>query len=82
MAMLVVVPVEEGRYPLACVGQTLEAFGRIGPILQGLELRLRKRVVIRGVRVALGHPQSLQQLGYRLRRHRSASVSMQVNWSR
>lgn len=78
MTMLVVVPVEEARRPAACLFQTCEAAGIVWPILQGLELRLLERVVIRGVRTraALGHLQFLQQLGHRLHRHGCAPVGM------
>ena len=60
MSMLIVIPVKEPRRPLVRLRQAVEAVGIIGPILQRLELRLRKGVVIGGMRarVALGHPHS------------------------
>lgn len=51
--MLVVVPVEEARRPLVRLHQALEAFGIVGPILQGLELRLGDCTLV-GQRVLQG----------------------------
>ena len=50
VAMLVVVPVEEAAAGLARVLDRVEPIGELGPVLQGLEVRLRVGVVGRGVR--------------------------------
>jgi len=55
VAMLAVVPVEEGTAVGTAVLRGAEALGKVGPVLERLELRLGERVVVRDAwsRVAL-----------------------------
>ena len=52
--MFVVVPGEELLAVSASVLDRAEAIGEVGSVLQGFELRLRVRIVIRHVRAAVG----------------------------
>lgn len=53
VAVLLVVPVEETLTVSACALERAEALGEVGAVLQGLELRLRVRVVIRDMWTAV-----------------------------
>ena len=68
MVMILVVPRKELLAKGACIFNGAEAVGEFGPVLQGLELALRVRVVIRDVRAAMGsgHPQIGHQQRHRL----------------
>ena len=79
MAMLLVVPGEEGSAVGACVSERAKARREAGLVLQGLELRLGIRVVIRNVRAAVrfGDAQIAQQRSHRLGAHAAAAVGMQ-----
>jgi hypothetical protein len=59
VAVLVVMPGEEGATVRPCVRDAAEALRAFGPVLHGLELRLREGVVVRdvGPTVALGDVQ-------------------------
>src|ERR1039458_817580 len=54
MAVFVVVPVEEVLAVSASVLDRAEAIWEVGSVLQGFELRLGVRIVIRDVRAAVG----------------------------
>jgi len=49
MVMFKVIPVEEAARPETGCGDGLEAVGIVRVVLHNLELRLRKRVIVRGV---------------------------------
>ena len=78
MAVLAVVPGKECLAMASGVFDAAKALREVGAVFHGLELRLRIRVVIRGVRatVALGHVQVNQQTGHRLGAHGGATISM------
>ena len=79
VAVLVVVPVEEALTVRASVLERAEARGEVGPVLQGLELRFRVRVVIRDMRAAVGAGdiEIDQQLRDGLGAHARAPIGMQ-----
>lgn len=64
MMMLTVVPIEKGAAKLVSILKTAESFWELRPILQGLKLRFRERVVIGDVRarMSLSHAQLSEQL--------------------
>ena len=78
-AVLVVVPGEEGLAVGTRVFDAAEARGELGSVLQGFELRLRVRVVVRdvGSAVALGDIEIDQQAGHRLGAHGGTAIGMQ-----
>ena len=53
VAVLVVVPVKEPLAVSASVLDRAEAIGEVGSVLQGFELRLGVRIVVRDVRAAV-----------------------------
>jgi len=67
VVVFMIVPVEKWPGLAPGILKRPEPLRRAGPVLQRLELRLRKWVVVRHSwpRVALGHPQSGQQQGHR-----------------
>lgn len=79
VAMVVVVPVEEMLTMSPGILERSEALREVWPILQGLELRLRVRVVVRDVRTAVGagDVQIDQQLRDGLGAHARAPIGMQ-----
>ena len=79
VAMIMVVPVEELLAVSASVFDRAEAIGEVGSVLQGFELRLGVRIVVRDVRAAvgLGDLQVDQERGDRLRSHAGAAIGMQ-----
>ena len=56
MTVLIVVPSKEGLAVASSILKAAKAFWKVGAVFHGLELRLRERVVVRGVgtTVALG----------------------------
>lgn len=68
MVVLLVVPGKESLTESTGFLDTAEALGELGAILEGLELRLGKRVVIAGMwpAVRLGDPQIGKQEGHGL----------------
>ena len=54
VAVFLIVPVEEGLTKSPCIFKGAESFREIGSVLEGLELRFGKRVVVAGVRPAVG----------------------------
>ena len=77
--MFVVVSAEEPLAVGSAILDAAEAPGEVGTVLQGLELRLGERVVVRGVRpaVGLGELQIDQQRGDGLRAHAGAAIGVQ-----
>ena len=71
VAVLGVVPGKECLAMASGVFDAAKALREVGAVFHGLELRLRIRVVVRGVgaAVALGHVQVNQQTGHRLGAH-------------
>ena len=65
VAMLVVVPGEELARMRSGVLEAPEACGELGPVLEGFELRLRERIVVRDPRPREGsrHTEIDQELG-------------------
>src|SRR3984885_8226886 len=79
VAMVMVVPAEELLAMSASIFDRAEAIREVRPVLQGLELRLGVRIVIRDVRAAmgLGDLQVDQKCGDRLGSHAGAAISVQ-----
>ena len=79
VAVFVVVPAEELLAVSASIFDRAEAIGEVGPVLQGLELRLGVRIVVRDVRpaVGLGDLQIDQQRGNGLGSHAGAAIGVQ-----
>ena len=79
MAVLGVVPREERSAVARCVIDPEEATRETGVVLQDLELRLRKRVVIRNLRPAQRsrHAEIGEQLCCALARHGCATIGIQ-----
>src|ERR1700735_2735737 len=79
VAMVMVVPAEELLAMSASIFDRAEAIREVRPVLQGLELRLGVRIVIRDVRAAmgLGDLQVDQERGDRLGSHAGAAISVQ-----
>jgi hypothetical protein len=77
--MLVVVPGEEGWTVGGRRLEAAEARGEVGPVLHGLELRLRVRVVVGDVRaaVALGTSRSTSKAATGLERMLAAAIGVQ-----
>src|SRR5680860_1324919 len=77
MTMNVVVPGEETLAVSSGGFDRVEPLGEVGPVLQGLERRLRERVVIGHMRtrVGLGDAEVGQQERDRFRGHRSVSYT-------
>src|SRR3990170_4894996 len=71
VSMFRVVPVEEVHQESAGILDGAKALREIGPILEGLKVSLRERVVVGnlGATVALGYPQVGQQESHRLGDH-------------
>src|SRR5664279_2841050 len=78
--MFRVVPAKEGLAMCPCVFDRAEAFGEVGPVLQGLELCLGVRIVVGDVRsaVGLGHLQIHEQGGHGLGAHARARSACRV----
>jgi hypothetical protein len=78
VTVLVVVPVEERAAVGAAVLGGSEALGKVGPVLERLELGLGEWVVVRDVRprVALRDAEVGVQMRNRLRGHRRPAVSV------
>src|SRR5450759_4551887 len=67
VAVFVVVPGEELLAVSASVLDRAEAIGEVGSVLQGFELRLGVRIVIRHVRAAIcchGRYRPMRRIGY------------------
>jgi len=79
VAMLAVVPVEEPLAVRAGVLDRAEPLREVGPVLQGLELRLGVRIVIRDMRatVGLGDVQIDQQCRDGFGAHAGAAIGVQ-----
>jgi len=79
VVVLLVVPVKEVEAEGPSVLDRSEPVWKLGLILEGLELALRKGIVIGHMRppVRLRHPQIRQQEGHRLRGHRRAAIRME-----
>ena len=78
--MLVVVPVRERRYPLACIVETREAGdGICWAVLESAEQRFRERVVVGHARPAerRHNSETLQRREHRGSLHRAAVVRVQ-----
>jgi hypothetical protein len=78
MVVLGVVPVQQVAAAAARMLGRAETVRELGPVLQGLELRLGERVVVRDVRprVGLGDPEVGQHERHRLRDHRCAAIGV------
>ena len=78
VSMLAVVPVEKGAAMGAAVLRGAEALGKVGPVLERLELRLGERIVVRDARprVALRDAEVGVEMGHHLRGHRRPTVSV------
>jgi hypothetical protein len=76
--MIVVIPSEEGLAVPAGGLDGVEAAGEIGPVLQGLELRFAKRIVVGHVRATmrLGDTEIGEQQRHRLGGHRGAAIGV------
>ena len=79
MAVLGVVPAEERATEDFDLALILEPSRKRGMVLQGLELGLGERIVIRHLRSAqrAGHPEIGEELSRALARHRSSSIRVQ-----
>ena len=79
VVMVLVIPGCEPAAKGAGLVDGLEPFGELWLILQGLEVGFRERVVIRGMRPAVGfdHAQIGQHQGGRLCLHRGATIGVQ-----
>src|SRR5450432_3235487 len=55
-----------------------ESVGKVGPVLQRLEMRFREGIVVRRLRsrMCFGDAQVGEQQGYRLRHHRRAAIGV------
>jgi hypothetical protein len=78
VAVGVVVPVEEDLTEGSGVGEGPEAFGELGPVLEGLELALAVGVVVAdvGPAVGLGHSEIGEEQGDGLGGHGGPSVGV------
>ena len=79
MAMFMVIPAEEPLAVSTSILDRAEAIGEVRSVLQGFELCLRVRIVIRDVRAAvgLGDLEVDQECSDRLRSHAGAPISVQ-----
>src|SRR5271165_1204827 len=79
VAVIVVVPVEELLAVSPSVLDRAEAIGEVGSVLQGFELRLGVRIVIRHVRAAvcLGDIEVDEERSDGLRSHAGATIGME-----
>ena len=79
MTMLGVVPAEKLLAMGTCIFDRSETRREIGSVLQGLELRLGIRIIIRDVRTAVsfGDVQIDEQLGDRFGAHAGAAIGVQ-----
>ena len=84
VAVFVVVPVEELLAVSASVLDRAEAIGEVGSVLQGFELRLGVRIVIRDVRAAvgLGDIEVDEERSDGLRSHAGAAIGMEREGAR
>lgn len=78
MMVLMVVPGNEFRHQSARLLDRLEAIRKLGAVLEGFELRLRIRIVVRNMRTTVGldHSQVRQEQRDGLARHRRSPVGM------
>jgi hypothetical protein len=83
MTMVLVVPAEEATAEGAGVLQRAEAVGELGPVLEGLELRLRVGVVVGAVRpgVLLVTPRSASIRATGLELIEGPRSAWMVSWS-
>src|SRR5262249_27875360 len=79
MMMLMVVPLKEHPCPGTCIFRTAELGGKVGAILQRLELRLRIGIVVREVwpTMGLGNAQVGQQLRHTFTCHGTPAICVQ-----
>ena len=79
VAVFVIVPVEELLAVCASVLDRAEAIGKVGSVLQGFELRLGVRIVVRDVRAAvgLGDIEVDEERSDGLRSHAGAPIGME-----
>jgi hypothetical protein len=84
VVVLLVVPVKEGPDPCPGIFKGTKAIGKVGAVLQGLELRLGIWIVMLDAweRMGLDHAQVCQQQGQRLGLHRAATIGMKGQLAR
>ena len=82
--MLMVVPGKERLAKIPRVFDGSETIWKLGPVLEGFELALRVRIIVRdmGPAMSLGHAQISHQQGHRFRGHRGSTVGVDGESSR